>query len=1107
MAVFTKPAMNRYRIRRALLLAGLSVILTSDLLQATGRDEPVRALDRYPYLADAFPYGFWHGQAPHDERLAGEFREPSYAARREKLFHHLARHHVNAIVTANRLARPESLAAAGKYGIGQISCAGNLHSHVTHSGKLTGELTMEQVLEQVSDHARTVRDLPHLLAYLVYDEPRAAVAPKIQQVLDAVRLADPNHPAIYTHSDMPLDRQNDPIEWRMLESQDVLLSDCYAIAARSGRDPWLYGDVYIRELRRANPDALQWPIVQAFTKPYDIWALPTPAELRVQVYHTIAAGAKGMFFFTTNQAYLGAWSRRHWFYRGSGNPWYGKEELMEEIGRIGAHLTTAGPLLIPLRYAPDYPTYVGDAGSPFDPSETFHAHVLGASSESGDGGLRRNDELERPAIHVGAFSGADYDVLVIHNDDPWNARTAAVTIDTQRENVFDLATLERVPLTRSARGITFGVSFDSGDGRLYLAGDDAAVDAARTRVLRRRYEHQALMLKLDAEVAHRGGVDIGPANKLLERAGEAGDPATALGLVQEAAKAFRGAEAAHRDYASVRVMLESARDNFSYVYDWFNSSPVYPQGNGSILSLARLEERVIPLSRFFSRVENAFREGKLNVTDAYVLRRQTAAYKADALAYRPEGLLERSIAVVELVPEEAATPDPEARALAKWLRWMFTDVSHLKALPDGRFIDAAGAAADPAGQEVVWVHAGGRSTAVRARYCVSASLAPGVPAAPTVAGLRKFMDAGGGMVLSGLATCLAPDLGLEAYPPNQCYWGSMIVPGHGPSRHRSAARPSVKSLGLKPLVPDHRIFADLPAGGFQTMEFNAAELVTEAVWQRPPGEAKSWREPEWPQEGRVLAGYWADGVEIPDNHAAVVEYETANGGRVILLGGAFDPRICTNRPRRGPHYDQLIRNVVAHCSGKEQEPAPPAKAMVERVIESDHGPVNAVSLLQWQFALDEGKRGMDQKWYATDFDDARWSPVRTDLDRGWQPQGFAGGDADAFGWYRLRIKTPSEFAGKKVYLVFEAVDEDAHVYINGTKVFEHSCNSTGLKPSAIWLTPFAFEAGSSLRPGEEDLLAVAVYNRAGMGGIYRPVCLVAVDAQLDVQTLLGLVRR
>ena len=335
----------------------------------------------------------------------------------------------------------------------------------------------------------------------------------------------------------------------------------------------------------------------------------------------------------------------------------------------------------------------------------------------------------------------------------------------------------------------------------------------------------------------------------------------------------------------------------------------------------------------------------------------------------------------------------------------------------------------------------------------------------------------------------------------------MIVPGHGPSRHRPAVRPAVVSLGLKPLAPDHPIFAKLPAEGFQMMEFNAAELVTEAVWQRPSRKAGAWRGPEWPDKGRVLAGYWADGAEIPGHYAAVVEYEQAGGGKVILLGGAFDPRISTNRPRRGKHYDQLIRNLVAYCSGKAEQPAPPAKAMLQRVIESGHGPVNAISLSAWRFALDEGKRGVDEKWYATGFDDAKWSPVRTDLGTGWQAQGLAGGDSDAFGWYRLRIKTPAEFAGKKAYLVFEAVDEDTHVYVNGKKVFEHGCDSTGLKPNAIWVTPFAFELSGSLHPGEEDLLTVAVYNRKGMGGVYRPVHLVAADAELDVRTLLELVRR
>ena len=114
---------------------------------------------------------------------------------------------------------------------------------------------------------------------------------------------------------------------------------------------------------------------------------------------------------------------------------------------------------------------------------------------------------------------------------------------------------------------------------------------------------------------------------------------------------------------------------------------------------------------------------------------------------------------------------------------------------------------------------------------------------------------------------------------------------------------------------------------------------------------------------------------------------------------------------------------------------------------------------------------------------------------------YSGGSTDAFGWYRLRIKTPATFAGKRLYLVFGAVDEDAHIHVNGAKVFEHSCASTGLVPNSIWETPFACEVSEFLRPGEEDLLAVGVYNRAGMGGIYKPVHLVAADADLDLVAL------
>ena len=48
----------------------------------------------------------------------------SYFAGREKLFDDLARHHMNAIIPANRLACPEALNIAEKYGLRLATSAG-----------------------------------------------------------------------------------------------------------------------------------------------------------------------------------------------------------------------------------------------------------------------------------------------------------------------------------------------------------------------------------------------------------------------------------------------------------------------------------------------------------------------------------------------------------------------------------------------------------------------------------------------------------------------------------------------------------------------------------------------------------------------------------------------------------------------------------------------------------------------------------------------------------------------------------------------------------------------------------------------------------------------
>ena len=156
----------------------------------------------------------------------------------------------------------------------------------------------------------------------------------------------------------------------------------------------------------------------------------------------------------------------------------------------------------------------------------------------------------------------------------------------------------------------------------------------------------------------------------------------------------------------------------------------------------------------------------------------------------------------------------------------------------------------------------------------------------------------------------------------------------------------------------------------------------------------------------------------------------------------------------------------------------------------------------WKFATDARDVGLDEGWFAAGFDDSAWAEVRSDQGEGWENQGFA--DYTGLGWYRQSFDVPAEPGGKRLYLYFSAVDEDAWVYINGKLAFHHTCKSTGLPPEVIWVTPFAFDAAPHLKPGQVNTIAVRVLNRMGMGGIYKPVHLVASDRELDA-ALIGAV--
>jgi len=153
----------------------------------------------------------------------------------------------------------------------------------------------------------------------------------------------------------------------------------------------------------------------------------------------------------------------------------------------------------------------------------------------------------------------------------------------------------------------------------------------------------------------------------------------------------------------------------------------------------------------------------------------------------------------------------------------------------------------------------------------------------------------------------------------------------------------------------------------------------------------------------------------------------------------------------------------------------------------------------WKFKSANKGIGLSEKWYMSSFDDNSWSTIKAGLGYGWEKQGHA--ELTGHAWYRREIKIPKDMRGKKhLYLFFGGVDEDAEVFVNGKKIFTHDFKSMKVAPASTWDKPFSFDVKSNLNK-KDNIIAVRVFNRTGMGGIWRPVYLISTDATADRKDL------
>lgn len=157
----------------------------------------------------------------------------------------------------------------------------------------------------------------------------------------------------------------------------------------------------------------------------------------------------------------------------------------------------------------------------------------------------------------------------------------------------------------------------------------------------------------------------------------------------------------------------------------------------------------------------------------------------------------------------------------------------------------------------------------------------------------------------------------------------------------------------------------------------------------------------------------------------------------------------------------------------------------------------------WFFRKDPNDAGVRQQWFRADLTSGNKGILAYDeggrafnIDRQhWTPLAVPArlaetsiGDYHGYGWYVTTFMGPDSWEGHNVTLHFEAVDEQAWVYVNGQPVGEHTVEATGLPVGELWNRPFTLEVPAGLiLTGEENLLVVRIHSSAGATGIWGEV--------------------
>ncbi len=126
----------------------------------------------------------------------------------------------------------------------------------------------------------------------------------------------------------------------------------------------------------------------------------------------------------------------------------------------------------------------------------------------------------------------------------------------------------------------------------------------------------------------------------------------------------------------------------------------------------------------------------------------------------------------------------------------------------------------------------------------------------------------------------------------------------------------------------------------------------------------------------------------------------------------------------------------------------------------------------WHFRTDPHERGVDEGWYAALPSADEWDTLR--VPGSWDQLGDLV-SYDGYAWYVRDFDLPDSVAGR-LAIVFDAVDDNADIWLNGTRIGSH----------VGYNQRFFFEITDVVKR-KGNVLAVRIQDLAGPGGIMQDV--------------------